>query len=249
MRISQINTVLEFELVENLLLLMGGALREYQKKNNANVQFLNIPQNIPPEAPRIIVSSRNAIINISPIRFEIISKIPNHILDNIQSTFLFTKKNVDDIVSQIWVPELRYSWLGLIAALEFPQNTTDKTALQLALPFFDKLINIERKNRELGSFEIKFGFREGKYFRNYKISCFETRDIKIDATKLSSLQKVLDLEEFSQITNAGLRIIFDINNKKCEFNKTLNTDFEEIIGELEKSIKSVSTDLNVEDLI
>ena len=81
MRISQINTVLEFELVENLLLLMGGALREYQKKNNANVQFLNIPQNIPPEAPRIIVSSRNAIINISPIRFEIISKIPNHILE------------------------------------------------------------------------------------------------------------------------------------------------------------------------
>jgi hypothetical protein len=249
MRIPQTNTVIEFEFAENLLLLIGGALKDFQNKNNAKVQFLNVPQNIPPDAPRIIISSRNAIINISLTRFEIISKIPSHIIDDVAATLLFTKKNVEDTVDQLWAPELKYSWLGLVTSIDYPKNSSDKTALQLAIPFFDKLINVDRKNRELGSFEVKFGFKEGNYNKNYKISCFETRDIKIDPTKLSSLQKVIDLEEFSAITNAGLRIIFDINNKKSELNNTFKTDFEGLLLELESSLKYVTAELNLEDLL
>lgn len=249
MRISQTNTVIEYEIVENLLLLIGGTLKEYQKRNNAKVQFLNIPQNIPPDAPRIIVFSQNAIINISLTRFEIISKIPNHIIDNIPATILFTRKNIENIISQLWVPELKYNWLGLVTALDFPKNSPDKTALLLAKPYFDKLININRKDRELGSFEIKFGFKEGNYFKNYKVLCFETRDIKIDPTKFSTLQKVFDLEEVSAITNSGLRIIFDLNNKSCESKGTFNSDFEELLNEFEKSLMNIIVELNLEDLI
>lgn len=249
MRIPQTNTVIEFEIVENLLLLIGGALKEFQRKNNARVQFLNIPQNIPPDAPRIIVTSHNAIINISLTRIELISKLPNHITEDIKATLQFTKKNVDEILSQLWIPELKYSWLGLVVALEFPQNNSDNTALQLAKPIFDKLVNIDRKDRDLGSFEIRFGFKEGNYFKNYKIACFETRDIKIDPTKLSTLQKVIDLEEFSAITNAGLRVIFDINNKKSESINGVKPDFELILAEAEHSIMNITSELNMKDLI
>ena len=249
MRISQANTVIEYEIVENLLLLIGGTLKEFQKRNNAKVQFLNIPQNIPPNAPRIIISSQNAIINISLTRFEIINKIPNHISEDITATILFTKKIIADIVSQLWVPELKYTWHGLVTALDFTKNSPDKTALQLAKPYFDKLINIDRKNRELGSFEIKFGFKEGNYFKNFKVACFETRDIRIDPTKFSTLQKVFDLEEISAITNSGLRIIFDINNKGNESKNNFNSDFEVLLKEFEKSLINIIVELNLEDLI
>lgn len=249
MRIPQTNTVIEFEIVENLLLLIGGALKEFQRKNNARVQFLNIPQNIPPDAPRIIVNSHNAIINISLTRIELISKLPNHITEDIKATLQFTKKNVDEILSQLWIPELKYSWLGLVVALEFPQNKSDNSALQLAKPIFDKLVNIDRKDRDLGSFEIRFGFKEGNYYKNYKIACFETRDIKIDPTKLSTLQKVIDLEEFSAITNAGLRVIFDINNKKSESINEVKPDFDLILAEAEHSILNITSELNMKDLI
>lgn len=249
MRISQTNTVIEYEIVENLLLLLGGPLKEYQKRNNAKVQFLNIPQNIPPDAPRIIVSSQNAIINISLTRFEIISKIPNHIVDNTAATIFFSKKNIENIISQLWVPELKYTWLGLVAALDFPKNSIDKTAMQLAKPYFDKLINIKRKDRELGSFEIKLGFKEGGYNKNYRIMCYENRDIKIDPSKFSTLQKVFDLEEVSAITNTGLRIIFDINNKKSELNSVFASDYGELVTEFEKSLTNIVVELNLEDLI
>ena len=99
MRIPQTNTVFEFEFVENILLLIGGVLKEFQKKNNANVQFLNVPQNIPPDAPRIIVSSKNSIINISLTRIEIISKIPNHIVDDITAALQYPKNNWIDIMA------------------------------------------------------------------------------------------------------------------------------------------------------
>ncbi|HOU96197.1 MAG TPA: hypothetical protein PLN06_06165 [Bacteroidales bacterium] len=249
MQIPQTNTVIEFEFVDNLFLLFGCALKEFQSKNNAKVQFLNIPQNIPPDAPRIIVTSRNTIINISLTRIEIISKIPNHIVEDIPTTFLFTKKNINEILSQLWIPELNYKWLGIVVALEFPKNKSDETALQLAIPVFDKLLNIDRKSRELGSFEVKFGFKEGNYFKNYKISCFETRDIKIDQTKLSSIQKVIDLEEISAITNVGLRVIFDVNNKKSESIKTINFDFDEIIEVAKYSIMNITSELNFIDLL
>lgn len=249
MRIPQTNTVFEFEFVENILLLIGGVLKEYQKKNNANVQFLNVPQNIPPDAPRIIVSSKNSIINISLTRIEIISKIPNHIVDDITATLQFTKNNTIDIIAQLWVPELKYSWLGLVSTVDFPKNSTEFTALQLAIPFFDKLINIDRKDRELGSFEIRFGFKEGNFFKNYKISCFESRDIKIDPSKFSPLQKFIDLEEFSAITNAGLRVIVDINNKKSEVQREIHSDFDDILSELEKSLKNLTAEFKLEDLI
>ena len=55
MRIPQINTVIEFEFAENILVLIVGALKDFHIKNNAKVQFLNVPQNIPPDAPSIIL--------------------------------------------------------------------------------------------------------------------------------------------------------------------------------------------------
>lgn len=249
MRISQTNSVIEYDLVENLLLLLGGPLNEYQKKNNAKVQFLNVPQNIPPNAPRIVVSSPNAILNISLVRFEIISKIPNHIIEDISATILFSRNNVDSILSQLWVPELKYKWLGFVATLDFPMSGPEKTGLQLAKPFFDKLVNIDRNGRELGSFEIRLGFKEPNYFINYKIHFFENRDIKIDASKLSNVQRFFELEDVSAVTSAGLRIIFDINNKSNDVKKNLSSDFEDLFKELEKSLPKVITDLNLNDLV
>ena len=249
MRISQTNTVIEYDAADNLLLLFGGSLKEFQKKNNARVQLLNVPQHIPPNAPRIIVSFRNAILNISLVRFEIISRIPDHITEDISATILFSKNIVENIISQLWIPELKYKWINLVATLEFYKNISDKTALELAKPFFDNLIKIDRNNRELGSFEIKFGFKEGNYFKNYRISCFEQRDIKIDPTKFSDIQKVFDLEEISAITNIGLKVIFDINNKSSELERTLNSDFEEILRELEKSLPKVVRELNLDRLL
>lgn len=249
MRIAQTHTVIEYKLADNLVLLIGGALKEYQKNTNAQVRFLNIPQNMPPDAPRIMISSQNSIINISLTRFEIIAKIPDHIMNNSESTIEFSRKNIQEILSMLWVPELKYNWLGLVSTLEYPLGSGNNKSIELAIPFFDKLINIDRKDRSLGTFEMRFGFNEGNFFKNYNISCFETRDIKIDSEKFPAWQNIINIEDVSQIKNSGLRVIFDINNKPKENRKDPITDLDELIIDFKKTINLIPVELNIKDLI
>ena len=61
--------------------------------------------------------------------------------------------------------------------------------------------------------------------------------------------KNLLIEEFSAITNAGLRVIVDINNKKSEVQKDIHSDFDDILSELEKSLKNLTAEFKLEELI
>ena len=249
MVIPQTNTILEIELIDNAVLLFSGALNDYKKKYNAKIQLLNIPQNIPPDAPRIIVSIKNVVINISLTRLEIICKVPDHIESNSDAVIEFTRKIVFDILSHFWNVDLKYSWLGLVSTIDYALDRDEKTALQLAKPFFDYLVNIDRKNRDLGSFQIKFGFKENNFFKNYMITCFEKRDIKIDPSKFPTWQKIYDLEEFSEIKKSGLRVVLDINNKPNDHKKDYFFDLDELIKYIKTDIVTIPNELNIVDLI
>lgn len=249
MRIPQTNVVIEYELVEDMLLTIGGNLKEFQKKTNSKVQILNIPQIIPPDAPRIVISTQNALINISLTRFEIISKIPKHIMDNYQSTINFTKNIVLEVFNSIWDTELHYSWAGLVVTIEYSLHSDGNTALELSKSFYDKLININRMNKDLASFQLRVGFKEESFFKNFNISCFETRNISFDPNKIPPWKKVIDVEEYSEITDTGLRLIIDINNKPGNKSESFPTDFEIIINEFVRSFNTLTQDLNIKDLI
>jgi len=249
MRIPQTNVVIEFELAEDLLLTIGSDLKEFQKKTNSKLQVLNIPVNIPPEAPRAVISTQNALINIGLNRFEIISRIPKHIVDNYQSTINFTKNIVLDVYSALWNKELVYTWTGIVATIEYPLESDEKTALVISKPFFDKLINIDRNNRELASFQVKAGFQEGKFFKNYNISCFETYNLSFDPSKVPIGTKYFDIEEYGEITDVGLRIVMDINNKRGEKSKDFPPDFEILTKEFGTSFQSLTKDLNIDKLV
>lgn len=248
MKIPQINTVIEFELTENVLLIIAGALKTYQNKNNAKVQILNVPQTIPPDAPRIVISTPNALIRISLTRFEINSKIPNHIYSNFESSLIFTKATVKSVLDTLMVPELKYSWVGLVCILEFPISNSGESALKLSEKFFDKLVNIKRASRDLSSFEIKFGYKENNFYKNFAISGYETRDIKIELLHQQGIQ-VIDLEKHGKITDAGLRIILDVNNRPAIKSPILIDDLELVYKEINLNYNSLLEDLNIKDLL
>jgi hypothetical protein len=249
MRIPQINTVIEFELTENVILIIAGALRKYQEVNNAKVQILNVPHSVPPDAPRIVLITQNALIRISLTRFEINSKIPNHIINNFDSAVIFTKSIIKNVIETLMVPELKYTWLGVVNILEYSVVDHGGTALKVSEKFFDKLINIDRNNKDLASFEIKFGFNEGCFFRNYSISGFETRDIKLEFLNGIKGIQVVDLEKSGRIIDKGLRIVLDINNKPG--NKSLNalSDLDTIFEEVNSKYRNLFVDLNIKDMI
>lgn len=248
MKIPQINTVIEFELTDNVLLVIAGALKTYQNLNNAKVQILNVPQSIPPDAPRIVISTPNALIRISLTRFEINSKIPNHIYGNFESSLIFTKAIVKSVLDTLMVPELKYSWLGLVCILEFPNSNFGESALKLSEKFFDKLVNIKRDSRDLSSFEIKFGYKENNFYKNFAISGYEARDIKIELLHQQGIQ-VIDFEKHGKITEVGLRIILDVNNRPSIKSAILIDDLELVYKEINLNYSNLLDDLNIKDLL
>lgn len=139
------------------------------------------------------------------------------------------------------------SCFPLIAELEFPKYEHGfKSGLDAIEPIFSKLINIDRKSRKLGSFNLQFGIQEDTHFINYTLTAYESRNFVFKPEK-TGLQAI-DLQKFP-IKDCGVQITLDINNRPSLKNSDPLADQIILFQKLSATFNNLYKDLNIEGLL
>jgi hypothetical protein len=248
MKYVQIQAAINFQLENDILLSVGNNIKKMQKDIKVNVQILNSPKAAPPEAPRIVIFSPNAIINICLNRYDIIINIPNHIDKLLTSVLDYAKNVISEFIPYLTHENFKYTWTGIVVNSEaaFPQKNSK--SIELLTPYFDKLININRNDRKLSSFQLQYGFEENEFYKNFNISGYDKFNFEIPGNLIANEPIRIDLQN-TDILESGIQIIIDINNKTMKNNAGIEKDFITLINQIEHIYKDLPKSLNFEGLL
>lgn len=248
MAIVQIQIVINFQTDPEIVLTVGNSIKNLQKYSNAKIQILNVPKSAPAEAPRMIVFSQNAIINICLNRYDIIIKPPKHINSEIISSFDFVQSVISELLEYLVYNDFQYQWSGIVLTIEYALSNGEKKSIEVVTPFYDKLININRNNNKLASFQLQFGFEENGYYKNYTLSGYDK--INFELPMNLNLEKQIPIDKNKlKIIESGVQIIIDINNKVLPQENVVKSDYLNIIKEIIKSYNELPRIFNIEGLI
>ena len=241
---TRIEIVTTFKPEENLLLILGSSIKKINEKLNGKFIQLNIPNDAPLELPRFVIQLKNIIIQFGMNRIQIISEPPVHIQNSITESFKFIEETSKYIISTILENDLTYSWTGIVTTIE--QETKSSTPLIAVYPIFKKMINLKWNVDELASFSFQIGRKIDGKFVNYTITGYEKRDFKINTID----KKKIRFEEMKNISREiGIQVLLDINNKPEVKKKGPIEDLNNIIMHQLNLSKSLSTDLNLGDIL
>jgi len=245
MNISRIQIATIFKLDKRIVLTCGEKLKKLEKDINGKLQLINIPDYVPPDAPRAMIKNIDTLINLSLNRLDIIITPPLHILSDIKSSMNYVKNKSERILSIFNVDELGYEWSGCVVICEFPK-LGGETGIKSVTPIFDSLIKIDRNNCELSSFQLNFGFTEESISRNFTVAGYEKKQIKL--TNIKDAQSVLIKLSEMPSQEVGIQITIDLNNKK---NKQLGSlkDIEQLIVGMENELNILPKTLKLEGIL
>jgi hypothetical protein len=222
-------------------------LKELQRKHGGKLLQINTPDNAPPPLPRVVLSFQDCITKISFDRFSISTNPPSHVADNFEKSNLYASNRTNPILSELIRAVANYSWTGIIAELEFPKYEHGfKSGLDAIEPIFSKLINIDRKGRKLGSFNLQFGIQEDSHFINYTLTGYESRNFVFKPEKMGF--QAIDLQKFP-IKDCGVQITLDINNRPSLKNSDPLADQTSLFQKLSAIYNNLCKDLNIEGLL
>jgi hypothetical protein len=248
MKIVQIHAAINFKIEPDILLSVGNNIKKLQKEVKVNVQILNVPKASPPETPRIVIFSPNAIINICLSRYDIIVKIPKQIEDNIDSSLDYAKNVITKFIPFLIHENFQYLWTGIVINSEKAFDIKNSKSIELMTPFYDKLINIDRNNMKLSSFQLQFGFEENNLYKNYTISGYDKINIAIPGNIIGESSITIDLQK-AKISESGLQVIVDVNNRTNINVLGIDQDFINLLHEVSNTYKLLPNTLNIEGLI
>lgn len=249
MKISQIRFVTNFKLDEEILLSCGPSLQKVQKSLNGKLITLNVPKSAPPETPRAIIKSSDTLLNICLNRFDIITRPPAHIIKSYKSSGNFARTRMESILNILYSETLGYEWEGIITIIEYPENTTGLAAIKIVTPIFDKLVNVSRDDRDLASFQLQFGFAEDSFFKNFTLNGYENRDINLKINVPIEMPRIrIDVEKYP-ISESGLQITIDINNKPQKIKENPIEDFNTLLVENFITFDNLEEKLNLEGIL
>ncbi len=247
-KIEKIQIVAEFELDEDLVLTAGSEAKRVQEKYGGKVQVLNVPQAAPPEAPRIIVRTENFLLNIGLVRYDIVINVPTHISLHPSKSLSFAYNIVEDIADFLDHLKNGYQWTGVITNVQFPSKETYIPSIKLAEPVFDKLVNISRKQRDLSTFQLQYGFQEGRFYRTFTISGYESLQFKIPPGVKPGSHIRLEKEN-ADISESGLLIVVDVNNKPAPDKGGFVADFSTIMEEISSTVEQLPNTTNLRGVL
>lgn len=248
MKIIQLQASINFKLEKDILLSVGNNIQKMQKDIKVNVQILNSPKAAPPEAPRIVIFSPNAIINICLNKYDIIIKIPKQIENSISSSLDYAKNVISVLIPFLVHDNLQYLWTGIILFTEKAFDKKNVKSIELITPYFEKLINIDRKSRKLSSFQLQFGFEENDLYKNFTISGYDKINVEIPKNIIGDGSITIELQK-AKISESGLQIIVDVNNKTMKNIVGIEKDFINLIQEIEHTYNVLPNSLNMEGLL
>ena len=247
MRIEKILIATVFKIDKDIILSWGRNLKKLQEHLKGKLIQLNIPELTPPEAPRVMIKSESSIINISLNRLELITKPPNHIYNDIIQSLKFSL-NQNDIIFEIIKDVLNdYQWTGVVCHLNYPNKKT-KNANEAAELVYDKITTINRKNLNLSSFQLGFGFNENEFFKNYNIQGYENRKINIPFDMAKNKTVSFDTNTFP-IDECGVQFILDYNNKPKPSKFNPQEDILTIISEIKNDFKKLPEQFNLKEVL
>jgi hypothetical protein len=247
-KISRQEIVVSFEIDSSIVLTCGQAIKNIQKKLGGNILSINTPEDAPPFTPRIILNLNDTIMHLGLDRVHIITIPPSHVSDEIEKSSKFTFQRVNSLLSELRPSIPRYLWAGIISTIEYPEKSLKNTsAIEATTPVFDKLIKIDRKNKELSSFQLQYGIKKDQYFVTYTIGGYDIRNFKLKPPKQPGFY-VINPEEYP-LMECGIRILLDINNKANKQNNDPINDIEEILIEKKKLVDNILEDLNLKEVL
>jgi hypothetical protein len=248
MKINQAQVGIIFMPDKEIVFTIGGSLKKLQEKYKGNVQLLNnIPEFASPDTPRIIYGSSNFLINVSLMRLDIVINLPIHIASSYDKVLVYVNSIIYDIATIVVDDNVKYDWTGLILTIEYPKSgEKNKSSLTYSAPVFDRIVKIDRNEKQLASFGLQYGFLEDSYYINYNIGGYEKINIQMPSLPIS-IQQLSNPN--TEIIESGISITIDINNRPHTTKKKYFEDFTDIAKMAEKKLKSVIADTNLSGLL
>jgi hypothetical protein len=243
MNVSSIQAAITFDLDVQIVFTLGERLKQAQNDYKATLQLLNVPEGVPPEAPRIMLSASNFRVHIGFNRADIFISVPDHINSNIDSCLDYCYSTTIGLYKMLLNSVTKYSWCGVITTLNYPcKNKTQPSikALENLVPCITK---IDVKGRELASLNFQIGFKEPPYFKHISLDGYEVSQVQFPFPAIQGISPQEKIEE------SGISIFLDINNILQEPKGSFEDDFSGIIEKNKNSSKSVIDELNLRGVI
>lgn len=248
MKINNYEVVIAFEIDETIVLSLGPSLKAIQKNLGGELIPINAPEDAPPPLPRIILKLSDSLLKLAIDRISISINPPSHVKSNVNKSSKFALQRSVSIIKDLLALIPPYKWCGIITDLEFPSDPNSyNIALKAVTPIFDKLINIDRSDKELATFQLQYGFKEDSHFINYTISGYENRNIKLIGNKKKGFVNIPIDDQI--VTECGVKIILDINNKPGGAIEDPVKDIEYILGKINKLSATLPDDLNLKGIL
>ncbi|MDR0506689.1 MAG: hypothetical protein LBH32_07720 [Dysgonamonadaceae bacterium] len=248
MRIAQAQVAVIFSQDNDIILTLGSSLKKMQEQYQGNVQVLNnIPEFVPPDVPRMVFNCANFVVNVALMRIDIMINPPHHICSDATKVFEYLDSLISSLNDLLIKRNVQYEWTGLVLTFEFPKDEKRNIrSLEYFGPIFDKLINIKRHNKRMASFSFQYGFDESPFFVNYSINGYE----KFNVTFPNIFHTAQTLPAVAQeITEAGIAITLDVNNRLQEQKVTFKEDFTSISSKVMSLYKTLLNDTGLRDFV
>lgn len=247
MRVSSLQIVVTFAPDRGILFTSGKQLLELQKLLGSKLMSLNVPDAAPPEAPRAMLASPDAIVALGFNRLDITTKPPDHIAHDYTACVSFAERKVQPIIESI-SQVVDYKWAGVVSVNEYPLASGDISSLKIVSPIFDRLVNIQRHGKELASFQLQYGYKHNDFFKNFTIKGYETRNISLEIDTNEAGPVKIDLSKYP-ISESGVEITIDFNNKAASKRSNVMEDVIQLFKEQIASHSVLANELNLEGLM
>jgi hypothetical protein len=208
-----------FERDSNIQYSLGSVLARYSKSGVFKISELPNPPNSPPNVPKLSVHTKQFIINISQERFDFYLTIPSQISHEPLKVLSYAQ-SATDILKKEFLPCVNYLWCGVVVDFNYPYK--DKTSRMNML--FDRTLKIDRNEKDVATFELKYGYKENDYFLNFILSEYQSYEI----VKRLKPNEVISIND-GDLMERGITIKLDINNRPAIPNQLFAEDLSEII--------------------
>jgi len=246
--VVQVQIGSEFKLVEDVAISLGAPLKSIIAKYGGRIQLLNVPNAAPPDAPRIIATTQNFVLNLAPVRYDVYISVPSQIRSDYHKVMDFTSTLFTKLGGELAQLRLAYLWVGLVVNLAYPAASEGVPGIKLSQPIFDRLMSIPRGTRKLAAFQTQYGFEEGPLNKIFSITGYDTLTLNVDPTNLSRNAIRVD-KETADVVESGIAVSLDVNNRPAKEHGGLLHDFREILQASRQLFTNLPETLNLKGLI
>ena len=247
MRVSSLQVVVTFAVNPGIIFSSGKQLMDLKSALGAKLLSLNVPESAPPETPRAMLSTEDMIIGLGFNRLDITTRPPDHVNQDYAACATFAERKAHPIIESLG-KQVEYLWAGIVVMDEYVFPKQNAPSLKVVTPVFDRLVNIPREAKDLASFQLQYGYKQGDFYKNFTISGFETRDVSLEIQLKGAGPIRVDLSKYP-ITESGIQISVDINNKASSSESDVLTDIARLFQEQIATHSGLMKELNLEGLL